>query len=158
MRGASGDVLTVERGVASPAAARTASAGGPGSRPPGVMAWQRASRWPASSLALLERTARVPGRKSPRWSAETGLPVAREGPRLAHAVVAPRKRDKTIQCASRRSIHPSLGEHGIAEVAKVIAGSPAEAKAEAEVPQERRTRAHQRAARTKKTALFDIVS
>ena len=66
------------------AAARNRSAGGPGPRPPGLLARQRADRWSAP-VPLPETTARVPGRKSPRWSAERASRLQRDGPCLASA-------------------------------------------------------------------------
>ena len=44
-------------------------------------------------MPLPEAAARVPGRKPPRRSAERASRLQRDGPRFAHAVVAPRTRD-----------------------------------------------------------------
>ena len=58
----------------------------------------RAGRRPAP-VPLPEAAARVPGRKSPRRSAERASRLQRDGPRFAHAVVAPRTRDITEKSA-----------------------------------------------------------
>src|SRR5512144_1260118 len=72
----------------------------------------RAGRWPAP-VPLPEAAARVPGRKSPRRSAERASRLQRDGPRFAHAVVAPRTRDITEECACRRSATPSFSGGGL---------------------------------------------
>ena len=86
----------------------------------------------------------------------------REGSRSPRdRVVALRRRDRKNECACRRSITPHRGD-GIAVVAtaagaKALVGWPADAKAKAHAKR-RTTRAHQRAAGTNNTALFDIVN
>ena len=47
----------------------------------------------SAPVPLPEAAARVPGRKPPRRSAERASRSQRDGPRFAHAVVAPRTRD-----------------------------------------------------------------
>ena len=109
LRGAfSETILKAERGVASRDCGANRSAGGPGPRPPSLCDLARAGRWSAP-VPLPETAARVPGRKSPRWSAERASRLQRDAPRSAHAVVAPRTRDITEECACRRSIHPWFG-------------------------------------------------
>ena len=97
----------MERGVASRDCGANRSAGGPGPRPSG-RGLTRAGR-SSAPVPLPEAAARVPGRKSPRRSAERASRLQRDGPRFAHAVVAPRTRDIREECACRRSATPSLG-------------------------------------------------
>ena len=89
----------------------------------------------SAPVPLPEAAARVPGRKSPRRSAERASRLQRDGPRFAHAVVAPRTRDITEECACRRSATPSLG---------------------VDAKERRRTPTHKRGAGTKKTALCGV--
>src|SRR6476661_6153891 len=102
-------ILTMERGVVSRDCGANRSAGG--------------------------GSTRVPGRKSPRRSAERASRLQRDGPRFAHAVVAPRTRDITEECACRRSATPSF--RGGCE-------------------QKGRTPTHKRRAGTRRTARCDV--
>jgi len=73
-----------------------------------LAAWRRHIAG-ASGVPLPAAAAWVPGRKSPRWSAERGPGRTGTGPRIGSAGVAPRKRDRTKECACRRSTRPSSG-------------------------------------------------
>ena len=86
------------------------------------VAWRRHIAG-ASGVPLPEAAPWVPGRKSPRWSAERGPGRTGTGPRLGSAGVAPRKRDRTKECACRRSTRPSSGV-GPAAVATATGSSP----------------------------------
>src|SRR6188768_642904 len=79
--------------------------GTPPIRPYGLTRAGRSS----APVPLPEAAARVPGRKPPRRSAERASRLQRDDPRFAHAVVAPRTRDITEECACRRSATPSFG-------------------------------------------------
>ncbi len=67
----------------------------------------RAGRGPAP-VPLPEAAARVPGRKPPRRSAERASRLQRDGPRFAHAVVAPRTRDTREKSAPVGAPPPPL--------------------------------------------------
>jgi len=110
MRGVSGDDPAggARRGVPR-LAARNRSAGGPGPRPPGLTARQRADRWSAP-VPLPETTARVPGRKSPRWSAERASRLQRDGPCLASAA------DRASQARWKRRVRLSALHRPLAGV------------------------------------------
>ena len=86
------------------------------------VAWRRHIAG-GSGVPLPATAAWVPDRKSPRWSAERGPGRTGTGPRLASAGVAPRKRDRTKECACRRSTRPSSGA-GPAAVATAMGSSP----------------------------------
>ena len=129
------------------------TAGGPGTPSRRALAWRRTGRC-ADPVPLPELPARVPGRKSPRWSAERG--PGRTGAwwsRLARA---------TNERVRLSALHPPLvrGAMGL-----LLPGLPPRLRrplhrslGQGRGEQDRRTRAHERAAGTKKTALFDIVS
>src|SRR4051812_16344255 len=92
---------------------------------------------------------------------KTATVERREGSRSPRdRVVARRRRDRTKECACRRSIHPSSGGRNCCcrdgRWRQSLVGSPADAKAKAHANGE--TRAQQRAAGTKNTALFHIVN
>ena len=110
MRGVSGDDPAggARRGVPR-LAARNRSAGGPGPRPPGLTARQRANRWSAP-VPLPETAARVPGRKSPRWSAERASRLQRDGPCLASAA------DRASQARWKRRVRLSALHRPLAGV------------------------------------------
>src|SRR4029450_11320445 len=78
----------------------------------------------------------APDRKSPRWSAERRARPAGRAPRLNKRGPPPPTARQQKYCAFRRSARPSWGgwKRG------------------------KKTRAQQRAAGTKKTALFDMVN
>jgi hypothetical protein len=110
MRGVSGDDPAggARRGVLR-LAARIRSAGGPGPRPPGLTARQRANCWSAP-VPLPETAARVPGRKSPRWSAERASRLQRDGPCLASAA------DRASQARWKRRVRLSALHRPLAGV------------------------------------------
>src|SRR6476469_10157072 len=90
------------------------TAGGPGFRPPGAIAWR-------GQVAVGSGATAGDGGAGPR--PKTATVGRREGSRSHRGmVVAPRTRDKTKECACRRSTHPSVGGNGIAAVAKVTSG------------------------------------
>ena len=104
----SGDDLQTEPGVASRAAARNRTAGGPD--PDRQAVRPGAGSRCGSGVPLPETPAWVRGRKSPRWSAERGPGRTGAGPRLTSAGVAPRKRDKKKERVRLSALHsPSSG-------------------------------------------------
>jgi hypothetical protein len=151
-------IQQAERGVASPAAARTAAAGGQG--------------FLRRALGLADQVADGSGlhsrkrqRRSPAENRHGGAPrevpfaTGQAGPKGSD--VAPRKRDKIKECPVGAPSTPHRG-NGIAVVAtaaggKARMGSPTEADSEGKCDDDDKTRAHKRAAGTKNTALFDIV-
>src|SRR4051812_7026082 len=114
----------------------TAGSGGPGHRPPGMTTWLRGASLYGSGGNAGDGSA-APGRKSPRWSAErrASRVMGRAAPRWVRTV-AYHKRDKRNSAPVGAPPTPP-------------GGMDAKGKA--------RTRAQQRAAGTKNTALFDIV-
>ena len=114
--GVSGDDPDDGAGSGVPRLRREPQRGRSGTPPIRPYGLTRAGRWPAP-VPLPEAAARVPGRKSPRRSAERASRLQRDGPRFAHAVVAPRTRDIREECACRRSATPSLGD-GLKEEAR----------------------------------------
>ena len=77
-------------------------------------------------------------------------------------VVARRRRDRKKECACRRSIHPSSGGTELLLSRRPLAPKPrglaGGRKSEGTCERDAQTRAQQRAAGTKNTALFDIVN
>ena len=75
-------------------------------------------------------------------------------------VVARRRRDRKKECACRRSIHPSSGGWDCCcrDGRQGCGGFDGGSLGRRHRRRDRQTRAHQRAAGTKKTALFDIVN
>ena len=106
--GVSGDDPDDGAGSGVPRLRREPQRGRSGTPPIRPLGLTRAGR-SSAPVPLPEAAARVPGRKSPRRSAERASRLQRDGPRFAHAVVAPRTRDITEECACRRSATPSLG-------------------------------------------------
>ena len=125
----------MERGVASRDCGANRSAGGPGPRPSGRRALTRAG-CSSAPVPLPETGARVPGRKSPRRSAERASRLQRDGPRFAHAVrrASHARHNTRVRLSALR--HP------------LISGGGCEQKG--------RTPTHERGAGTKKTALCGI--
>src|SRR3954447_2946574 len=115
----------------------TAGSGGPGHRPPGTTTWLRGASLHGSGGNAGDGSA-APGRKSPRWSAERrasrvmgrAAPHSRGWSRLANA---------TTEIVRLSALRPPLR-----------LGDGRDHKDQ--------TRAQQRAAGTKNTALFDIVN
>ena len=115
----------------------TAGSGGPGHRPPGMTTWLRGASLYGSGGNAGDGSA-APGRKSPRWSAERReRPASWDAPRLTRADPSRLARATTTQ-VRLSALRPPL------------VGVDAKGK--------QRTRAQQRAAGTKNTALFDIVN
>jgi hypothetical protein len=136
MRGVSGDDPEGGAGSGVPRLRREPYRGRSGPRPPGISRPGAGSRC-GSGVPLSEMAAWVPGRKSPRWSAERGPGRTGTGPRLGSAGVAPRKRGKKERVRLSALHSPlvrgnGIAEVGIAAVAKVTAGFPTQASAKAE--------------------------
>ena len=115
----------------------TAGSGGPGHRPPGMTTWLRGASLYGSGGNAGDGSA-APGRKSPRWSAErrASRVMGRAAPH-SRGSVASRKRDNRNSAPVGAPPTPPSGD-----------GRDHKDK----------TRAQQRAAGTKNTALFDIVN
>ena len=128
-------ILKAERGVASRDCGANRSAGGPGPRPIRPYGLARAGR-SSAPVPLPEAAARVPGRKPPRRSAERASRLQRDGPRFAHAVVAPRTRDIREKSAP--------------------VGAPPPPRFGVDAKERRRTPTHKRGAGMKKTALCGV--
>src|SRR3954451_24147880 len=114
----------------------TAGSGGPGHRPPGMTTWLRGARC-TDPEARPEMEARPPAENRHGGAPRGERPASWDAPRLTRADGRVSQTRQQHKCACRRSAHPSWGM---------------DAKGKA------RTRAQQRAAGTKNTALFDIVN
>ena len=106
--------------------------GTPPIRPYGLARAGRSS----APVPLPEAAARVPGRKPPRRSAERASRLQRDGPRFAHAVVAPRTRDIREKSAP--------------------VGAPPPPRFGVDAKERRPTPTHKRGAGMKKTALCGV--
>ncbi len=107
-RGASPEtILKAERGVASPGCGANRTAGGQGSRPAGLAAWRGK---PLTAPVFHSRRRRHRSQAENRHGgAPREVPFATGQAAPQGAEVAPRTRDKTKECACRRSIHHSFG-------------------------------------------------
>src|SRR4051794_38913056 len=153
MRGVSGDEPEGGAGEWRPALRREPQrreVRTPTARPDGV-AWAVAAA-PVSHCRRRKRGSRP----------KTATVERREGSRSPRdRVVARRRRDRTKECACRRSIHPSSGGRNYAVA--TAAGAKASwarrrTRKRRHMRRDGETRAQQRAAGTKNTALFHIVN
>ena len=138
--------------MASPAAARTATQGGPDPD-------RQALRLGAGSRCRLRFHCRGRLRGSVSEIATVERRERSRSPR--DRVVARRRRDRKKECVCRRSI-TLIGGDGIAEVATAAGAEaprgPAGVEKRKQMRRRPQTRAQQRAAGTNNTALFDIVN